>query len=243
MISKSEIKFYKTYFQIVGNDITEQKRAEQLVNEELEKLKTLDKLRTDFIYRASHDLKTPLNAVCSATSILYNFFGDFNEKEIDLLDIIRKGGEPLKHLVESIVESFRIEDDALQLKNQTIDLVDLIVNVVDQDKHFIEQRSYLIVLDMPRSLYVKGDPEKLEFVFGNLILNAINNTPVGGKIIISAKDLNEQIEVSISDNGVGLTEEELGRLFTKFGKIERYGQGLDVVTEGSGLGFTFQEKK
>lgn len=230
------------YLQIVGNDITEQKYAEQVVNEELEKLKTLDKLKTDFIYRASHELKTPLNAICSAAALLSNYMNNLNTEEKGLIGIISKGGDRLKHLVESMVESFRIEDDAMQVKKENIDLIGLIVDLFEQNKYFINQRKQVLVLDLPESVQLQADHEKLEFVFNNILLNAINNTPTGGTITVKAADFEDRVDISVSDTGVGFTEDEKARLFTKFGKIERYGQGLDIVTEGSGLGLYISKK-
>ena len=76
----------------------------------------------------------------------------------------------------------------------------------------------------------------------NILLNAVKNTPPNGKIYINMKKYNGYVDILIRDTGVGLTEEEKSKLFKKFGKIERYGKGLDVDTEGSGLGLYISKK-
>ena len=70
----------------------------------------------------------------------------------------------------------------------------------------------------------------------NLIINAVKYTPVGGHITIDSTQKDGHYIVSIKDTGIGLTQKEIGQLFTQFGKIERYGQGWDVGIEGTGLG-------
>ncbi|HME55376.1 MAG TPA: PAS domain S-box protein [Candidatus Lokiarchaeia archaeon] len=229
------------------NDITEITREKnalkqsedhlrEMLEEEIRKLRNIDQLRTEFVLRASHELKTPLNSVCSATQLLDQFNEDLTEEEKELIDIIRKGGDRLKHLVNDIVDSLRIEAGAMKLKKMHVNLVDLIINIVDQFKFFLDLRRHQMNLDLPESLDIEIDKERIEAVLNNLISNAINNMPPGGEIGIQLRVLGDDVEITIKDSGVGLTDEEKMKLFTKFGKIERYGQGLDLVTEGSGLG-------
>ena len=81
------------------------------------------------------------------------------------------------------------------------------------------------------------DKTRFEQVITNLFLNAIKNTPPNGNITILVKHKEEIVNISISDTGIGLTEDEIKRIFTKFGKIERYGKGLEYLDiQGSGLG-------
>ena len=76
----------------------------------------------------------------------------------------------------------------------------------------------------------------------NLLINAINNTPPSGEITISLKDSKKFIEFSIRDTGIGINIENMDRIFKKFGKIEQYGKGKDIITEGSGLGLYISKK-
>ncbi len=234
-ISSLKIKG-KQYLQVVGNDITKQKHAEQLVNEELNKLKLFDRMRTEFIYRASHELKTPLSAVCGASALLSEYGAVFSEEELDLVNIIIKGGDRLRHLIDSIIDSFKIEGNSLQLKKERINIVDTIQSVVQQHTYFIKQRKQNLSIKLPVVQIIAVDIERIESVINNLLINAINNTPPGGDISIQLLPLENRIELRIADTGIGITPEEKQRLFTKFGKIERYGKGINLITEGTGLG-------
>jgi len=86
------------------------------------------------------------------------------------------------------------------------------------------------------------EKEKIYEVLMNLVSNAIKYTPTNGKITISSEVQNGNYVISVQDTGIGLTDEEKAKIFKKFGKIERYGKGLDVVSEGSGLGLYISKK-
>ncbi|MFX1237302.1 MAG: sensor histidine kinase [Promethearchaeota archaeon] len=77
---------------------------------------------------------------------------------------------------------------------------------------------------------------RIEVVFKNILLNAINNTPRSGKVLIDIDDHLDKVDFRITDMGVGITKSEKRKLFQEFGKIERYGKDQDVIIEGAGLG-------
>ena len=91
-------------------------------------------------------------------------------------------------------------------------------------------------------MIINFDKEQIRHVINNLITNAIKYTPLNGKIGVNSKIAEDSIEIAIQDSGIGFTEEEKERIFTQFGKIERYGQGFDVISEGVGLGLHIAKK-
>jgi len=103
-------------------------------------------------------------------------------------------------------------------------------------------RNHTINLTLPDKLITSFEPEQMHQVISNLINNAIKYTPPEGTIEIESEVEDKMIIISIKDSGIGLTEEEKERLFTQFGKIERYGQGLDIISDGSGLGLYISKK-
>ena len=86
------------------------------------------------------------------------------------------------------------------------------------------------------------EKEQLHQVISNLLNNAIKYTPPHGNIEIKSEIKDNLLIFSIKDSGIGLTEEERGRIFRQFGKVERFGQGYDVMSEGSGLGLYISKK-
>jgi PAS domain S-box-containing protein len=213
-----------------------QKLAETLVAQELEKLKDLDRLRTEFIFRASHELKTPLSGVIGAVGLLKESTSRFTPVERELLDIINRGGDRLRILIQRLVDSLRMEEESSNLAKETVDLVPIISGLVERLSFLSNLRKQELVLNLPNTIMGNVDPAKIETVMENLITNAINNTPVGGQIEVTARMEPDHVELVVRDTGVGFTKEEKANVFKKFGKIERYGQEMDVITEGSGLG-------
>ncbi len=101
----------------------------------------------------------------------------------------------------------------------------------------IRKRKLVIDLDIPTNLYLEIDRMRIEQVINNLLSNAIKNTPPEGRITICLRENSDGVEFTVKDTGVGFTKKEMEILFTRFGKIERYGQGLDDTDiQGSGLG-------
>ncbi len=232
-----------SYIQIVGEDITELKQAENLVKMELEKLKALDQVKNDLITRISHEIKTPLSLICGATELLSDYYNEIHDDRAnEIIDILKRGGHRLKLLVKNLIDASILESRNLKLKVQRENLVDIIKNCIVEIKYFAEKRNHFITLDFKEDIFLNVSRDKIEQVFINILLNAIKNTPPNGRIYINMKKYNGYIDIVIADTGVGLSEEEKPKLFKKFGKIERYGKGLDVDTEGSGLGLYISKK-
>jgi len=218
-------------------DITEKKEAERLIIEENKKLLELDKIRSDFLIRASHELKTPLNSIYSASEFLLHYNEEIlNEKLKKFLEIIYKGGKRLKTLIESLLDVTRIESVRFELNMAERNIRKIIENCIKEVDYLSKRRNISIIFEKSEDILLVLDKIRMEQVFVNIIVNAIKNTPNYGEVIIKTLQEKDQVKITIIDTGVGFTEEEKGKIFKKFGKIERYGQGMDIDTEGSGLG-------
>jgi two-component system sensor histidine kinase VicK len=106
----------------------------------------------------------------------------------------------------------------------------------------ISKREHSINIEISEPIITRFEKEEIHDVVSNLLLNAIKYTPPKGWIDIKAKIINDSVVVSIQDNGIGFTEEEKKTIFQQFGKVERYGQGLDLGIDGSGLGLYIAKK-
>ncbi len=224
--------------QTILNDISEQKKADLLIKEEIQKLKELDQIRKDLISRVSHELKTPLVSVCGASELLLDMFKDqFKKESKELIEMIEKGGKRLKYLVDNLLDITRIEYKKFQLKKDLYDLSNIIKNCTNELLYLIRKRNLILKLDLPNEMYIEVDKVRMEHVLLNLLSNAIKNTPPKGSIKIILKKIDNWAEIYIIDTGIGLTSEEMEIIFTRFGKIERYGDGLEYIDiQGSGLG-------
>ena len=139
-------------------------------------------------------------------------------------------------LINSFIESSQLEKDIIIVKLREENLYDLINEALDELEGVIRMREHKINLKLDKRLITSLDKEKVYSVITNLLINALNFTPIGGNISIYSKIDKKSIVISINDTGIGLDESEKNRLFKPFGKIERYGKGWDIVAGGMGMG-------
>ncbi len=224
-------------------DITEAKKVEYMVKEEIRKLKELDLLKDEFMFRASHELKTPLNLVCSASSRLLESYKDkLTSKEKQLVEVINKGGERLEKLIKALLDLSQIETGKLELDKHNENISKILEGCINDTYYLIIERDLNLKMDIQKEIFTKVDKIRFEQVIFNLISNAIKYTPPKGTLSVNLKIQNGFIKIEIKDNGVGFTGDEIKKIFTKFGKIERYGKGMDIDSEGSGLGLYLSKK-
>jgi PAS domain S-box-containing protein len=238
-LQASLIRIEKEYFvQALFTDITRRKQAEVLVNEEISKLKDLDKIRKNLISRVAHELKTPLATVCGGAELFLSLYNTkLKEEQLELINLIEKGGERLKYLVENLIDVSRIEYDKFKLNKQQCDISELIRESTKEIMHFTKEQNIDLDLELLDFLNLDVDRIRIEQVIMNLLSNAIKNTPPKGKIKVKLEKSENWAVISVTDTGVGLTADETDLLFTRFGKIERYGNGLEYIDiQGSGLG-------
>ena len=124
----------------------------------------------------------------------------------------------------------------IKLKKKREDLNAVLKDCIEELIFLANKRKIFVSADLGETKYLNVDRPRFEQVIFNIISNAIKNTQTGGRIFVKLSDNREYLDISIKDTGIGITDEEKDKLFTKFGKIERYGKGLDVDIDGWGLG-------
>ncbi|MHA1291581.1 MAG: PAS domain-containing sensor histidine kinase [Promethearchaeota archaeon] len=228
----------KVGFYGLCRDITEKKKAEILIKEEIRKLKDLDQIRKDLISRVSHELKTPLATVLGASELLLTLYkGDLLKDQIELIKIIEKGGNRLKQLVENLLDVSRIEYKVLKLDKKKHDFCEIIKECVQEVAYLFRKRKINFKLKLPKNMFLKVDKIRIEQVITNLLTNAIKNTPPDGDIVLSLEKYGNWAIMSVTDTGIGFTNEEIKKIFFRFGKLERHGPGLEYIDiQGTGLG-------
>ncbi|MFX1274602.1 MAG: PAS domain S-box protein [Promethearchaeota archaeon] len=218
-------------------DITEREKAENIIKNELNRLKEIDQIKDDLIRRISHELNTPLVSIYSTVNlILNNFSNQFGDEMLDLIKIIDKGGQRLKILFDNLLDVYNLESNQLEIHKKTTNLIDIINNAIKNIDESLVEREHKLNVILPDKIMIDIDSKRINQVLTNLLSNALKYTPPKGIIFVKANENQDQVEIIIQDSGIGFTEEEKQKLFTKFGKIERYGKGLDVDIEGPGLG-------
>jgi len=226
----------KTVIQGEIRDITERKRAE-------EKLKEISRLKSELLRRTSHELKTPLVSIKGFSDLLLELHDDqLDDYVLSTINEIKQGCIRLESLIGDILKTAELESGAIQVKKSKENLSFLIKYCVNELKGLYKLRNHKIDINIPFELIATFEKEQIHQLISNLLNNAIKYTPPKGQIEINYEIKNDYIIISIKDNGIGFTQQEHDRIFKQFGKIERFGQGYDVISEGSGLGLYISKK-
>ena len=222
----------------VLRDITDKVNAEKVIKEEIKKLKELDKIKNNFVDRASHELKTPLNFISFATSLLYDDNKEvFDRKSLNLLKIIQKGTNRLKTLVNDLLNVSMMESKKFEIKLKTENISEILLECLNDILIMVEERDQFLSYDIHEDIFIKVDKIRIEQAILNILLNATKYTLKNGEIYVGlTKKNNGYIKIIIKDSGIGFLEKEKNQLFKKFGKIKRHGKNYDIIDEGSGLG-------
>jgi signal transduction histidine kinase len=199
--------------------------------------KELDEIKSNLLTRFSHEFKTPLISIRGFSDLLLTEYAEILDKKvISFLNRIKTGGNRLANLVNSFIESSQLNGNRAELKLNQNNLSALIRDSLKYLEGHLRMRDHTINLEIQENLVLEFDEDKIYTVITNLILNAINYTPIGGTILISSKVKRGSILISIKDSGIGLSKKDKSHLFEPFGKIERYGKGWDILSEGMGMG-------
>ncbi|MFX1376817.1 MAG: PAS domain S-box protein [Promethearchaeota archaeon] len=217
-------------------DITERIKAQ-------EELVKLNQIKSELLRRTSHELKTPLVSIKGYADLLLSVHKEnLNDYVLSSIVEIKQGCERLENLIQDILNTAELESGTIQLKKVEEDLSFFIKLSIRELRGLARLRNQTINLKIKDQLITSFEPEQIHRVISNLINNAIKYTPPDGLIEIDSEIKEGNIIVLIKDSGIGITKEEKERLFTQFGKIERYGQGLDIISDGSGLGLFISKK-
>jgi len=205
------------------------------------KLKELDKMKTDFINVVAHELRTPLSAIIGFNDLLLHRSDNLTDKQKHYLRIMKKNANQLNDLVNEVLELARIDAGKVKLQLESLDLGEIVSEVITDLKPLIEKNKQTLIVDIPNNRIIKisGDKQKITQIFSNLISNAIKYTPDKGKIEIKIEDKEKEILVKVMDNGIGIKEKDIPRIFDRFymadasltRECNRTGLGLAIVKE------------
>ncbi len=234
-----------SYFLInsVYKEVDQREKLEILSKELRQKNKQLrkfDKLKTEFLSIASHQLRTPLSGIKGYMSmILDGDFGKFTDEQMDVLKRVKTEVDRLIRMVQVFLNVSRIESGRLFINNSPFNLCELINDVVEELAPTAQNKNIKIILNKPKEdIIVDADSDKIKDVVVNIIDNAIKYTPEG-KIEITVKKTNSHARVQVRDTGIGIDKEEIDELFSKFKRAKGVSE---ISPSGSGLGLFIAKK-
>ena len=225
-------------------DISLQKDAEDKMQKARIEAEKANVAKSEFLSRMSHELRTPMNSILGFAQLLE--MGELNSCQSKGVNHIMKSGKHLLNLINEVLDISRIEAGHLSLSLEPVQLSGVIPEMIDIIKPLIIERQIRIEVTKSESyqLFVRSDRQRLKQILLNLLNNAIKYNRESGSIWINTelRPVNElgaaMIRISITDSGMGISEEDLPKLFNPF---ERIGAEKSA-TEGTGLGLSVVKK-
>lgn len=202
-----------------------------------EQLKNNDQMQKEFINVAAHELRTPIQPLLALSDILRSKIND--KEQVELLDIILRNVKRLQRLSQVILDVTMIESHSLKLNKHTIDLNDLILNII-QDQNVIQKSDGKVKLQYEtdakgregKQIFVEADRERITQVVWNLLTNAMKFTE-DGTITVSTRVTGREVIVTVRDTGEGIDPKIQPRLFSKFATSSIQGTGLGLYISKS----------
>lgn len=185
-----------------------------------ERLAAIERNKTQFLNLASHELRGPVTVVRGYVSMLEEgLLGDLNERGRKAAPVMAAKVLEMNSLLEQMIESARLEDGALTLRESERDLRDIVRAAVDSARPLLDDK-HEIKLDVPnRAVPVRVDAERIQTIVANLISNAIKYSPAGGAVSCEVATRGGVSRVFVKDAGVGIDSKDLPILFTRFGRV------------------------
>ncbi|MEX0776785.1 MAG: ATP-binding protein [Phycisphaeraceae bacterium] len=198
-------------------------------------IRRLEAVRRDFVANVSHEIKTPVAAIKAAAETIIDAQEESNEDSVRFLHIITRQADRLNALVEDLLALARIEQDAEQQKIQMepASVAQVIDAAVESCRSLAEERSVRLQTICPPDLMVKMNHGMLERAVLNLVDNAVKYCPADTQVRIVAEAMEQQVVISISDQGPGIEPEHLPRIFERFYRVDK---ARSRKVGGTGLG-------
>ncbi len=206
-----------------------------VVIHDITEIRKLETVRSDFIANVSHELKTPLTSIKGFIETLLEGALDDKENNRNFLVIIQEHAERLNNLVNDLLSLSHLESKEITLDKENMNLRQLVEGVILGFKSQLKKKSIEVKDELPASLSIKADENRIEQVFTNLIDNAIKFNKEKGFVRIYSQDLNDKIKIVVEDSGIGIPEKDIARIFERFYRV---GKARSRELGGTGLGLS-----
>lgn len=229
----------ETFFDVQASVATNCKDGEVcavLVFHDVTETRRLERVRKDFVANVSHELKTPLTSIKGYIEALLDGARDDPGRCLEFLQILQRQTDRLNSLITDLLMLSQIESGQYTCKRDAVDMADVTKRAVAMLKPLVEIKQHqLTVMLHPELSPAIGDEGKLTQVMINLLDNAIKYTPDGGAIAIEAMQSGNNIEMTVSDTGIGIPKKDLPRIFERFYRVDR---ARSRELGGTGLGLS-----
>ena len=212
--------------------------AEELEQEESRR-EELDRLKDEFVLTASHELRSPLTSVQGFAELLMLDRDSLTPQQAETVEIILDNCRHLVRLLNNLLDLARSDVGRLAIQPQPTEVAPLVEDVVRTMRAQTEAGNQSLREDLPPGLpLIDVEPDRIRQILVNLLTNAHEYSPEGASITVAARPVGAEVEISVSDNGQGIPEDQIGRIFDRF---TRGDAGLTQRVGGTGLGLAISK--
>jgi len=212
--------------------------AEELEQEESRR-EELDRLKDEFVLTASHELRSPLTSVQGFAELLMLDRDSLTPRQAETVEIILDNCRHLVRLLNNLLDLARSDVGRLAIQPQPTEVAPLVEDVVRTMRAQTEAGHQSLREDLPPGLPpIHVEPDRIRQILVNLLTNAHEYSPEGASITVAARPVGAEVEISVSDNGQGIPEDQIGRIFDRF---TRGDAGLTQRVGGTGLGLAISK--
>lgn len=206
-----------------------------LIFHDITELKRLEQIRKDFVANVSHELKTPITSIKGFSETLLD--GALHDEETlrSFLTIILNESNRLQLLIQELLHLSKMEQQVIELQCEAVDLIPLLKEIGMMLSTRLQDKQIILDMDVPNEAIIEGDLPRIKQVFINLMSNAVNYTPIGGKVAVRVKEEQEVVTIVIQDTGIGIENQELPRIFERFYRVDK---ARSRDSGGTGLGLS-----
>ena len=217
----------RNYAVVAMNDITERKIAEEQLNKSIQ-------IKSQFISTVSHELRTPLVCINEGIEmVLEGLAGRLKKKQRELLTIAHRNVKRLSELINEVLDFQKLQAGNIKLNAEIADIAPTVKDAYETMLLFANKQSINLSLEIEKELPpISFDRNKITQVLTNLLNNAVKFTPPKGRIDLKVVKSKNNIEISVSDTGMGIPKEDISKIFEQFYRVHRPG----VEIKGTGLG-------
>ncbi len=203
---------------------------------DITEIRSVERMKSEFVSTVSHELRTPLTSIKGFIRTLLDDTEGYYDRDMqrEFYQIIDTECDRLVRLISDLLNLSRIESGrTLELVLSEVDLGRTVRRVVESQRSYVTDHEFEIIIpdDMAP---IQADQDKVEQMLTNLLSNAIKYSPGGGKITIHARDMGEHVAVAVSDEGIGIPPDHIGKLFNRFHRVDsrdtrkQYGTGIGL---------------
>jgi Signal transduction histidine kinase len=233
-------RFYEDKMKDLNSKLVEANRLISIerdrAKQKISVLEELNRLKNEFVSNISHELRTPLASIIGFSETISSDPAMPDETRNEFIEIILSEGKRLARLINDILDLSKIEGGKIELAKNNNDVIKILHEAIEANQKTAELKNLAFTYDMPEDeVILFCDRERILQVFNNVISNAIKFTEEKGRVKIIVQNFYKELEVIISDTGVGIPAKDIPHIFDKFFRVER--PGTEIA--GTGLGLVF----